>query len=279
MDEEIIQFENVSLAFEDNEVLREVSFTLYRGEIIVFFGVTGTGKTLLLKLALGLLKPDSGRITVLGTDITDLPETELFALREKIGMVFQEMALFDSLPVRENVAYRLMEESRFGGLDLSEEEIDRRVRESLHFVGLEHAVDKMPSELSGGMQRRVGLARALVTEPPVVLYDSPTAGLDPVTSQYILMHVIKLRDALGVSALYVTHRLQDAFILAGNTFDNAGMVVGRLLYGTIGPAERGGFEVETKTRILLLHDGEIYFKGTAKELLATQDSYVQRYLA
>ncbi len=279
MDEEIIQFENVSLAFEDNEVLREVSFTLYRGEIIVFFGVTGTGKTLLLKLALGLLKPDSGRITVLGTDITDLPETELFALREKIGMVFQEMALFDSLPVRENVAYRLMEESRFGGLDLSEEEIDRRVRESLHFVGLEYAVDKMPAELSGGMQRRVGLARALITEPPVVLYDSPTAGLDPVTSQYILMHVIKLRDALGVSALYVTHRLQDAFILANNTFDNAGMEVGRPLYGSIGSAERGGFQVETKTRILLLHDGGVYFKGTAKELLAAEDPYVQRYLA
>jgi phospholipid/cholesterol/gamma-HCH transport system ATP-binding protein len=279
MDEEIIRFENVSLAFEDNEVLREVSFTLHRGEIVVLFGVTGTGKTLLLKLALGLLKPDSGRITVLGTDITDLPETELFALREKIGMVFQEMALFDSLPVRENVAYRLMEESRFGDLDLSEEEIDRRVRESLHFVGLEHAVDKMPSELSGGMQRRVGLARALVTEPPVVLYDSPTAGLDPVTSQYILMHVIKLRDALGVSALYVTHRLQDAFILAGNSFDNAGMEVERPLYGTVGPAERGGFQVETKTRILLLHDGGIYFKGTAEELLTTEDAYVQRYLA
>ncbi len=278
-DEEVVRFDGVSLAFGGTVILREVSFSLHRGETCVLLGVTGTGKTQLLKLALGLLKPDSGRITVLGTDITDLPENELFPLRERIGMVFQEMALFDSLTVRENIAYRLIEERRFGNLDLTEDELDRRVLESLLFVGLENAIDKMPSELSGGMQRRVGLARALITEPPVVLYDSPTAGLDPVTSQYILTHVIKLRDALGVSSLFVTHRLQDAFILADNVYDKAGEQIDRPLYGSLRPAKHNGAREDTRTRILLLRDAGIAFMGTPAELLAADDSYVRRFLS
>ena len=278
MTEEVLRFDDVWLSFGDQDILRGIDLVLHRGETCILFGVTGTGKTLLLKLALGLLKPDRGRITVLGIDITDLPEEGLFPLRARIGIVFQEMALFDSLPVRDNVAYRLLEETRHGDTHIDEEEIDRRVRECLHFVGLEGAIDKMPSELSGGMQRRVGLARALITQPPVMLYDSPTAGLDPVTSQFILTHVIKMRDALGVSALYVTHRLQDAFILANNTFDMAGEELGRPLYGSIRPARQDEENGKNHTRVVLLHDGRVYFTGTPAELLAAGDPYVQRYL-
>ncbi|HEX9759701.1 MAG TPA: ATP-binding cassette domain-containing protein, partial [Candidatus Acidoferrales bacterium] len=175
MAEEVLRYERVRLGFGEEEVLRDVSFALHRGETLILLGATGTGKTLLLKLALGLLKPDAGRIYVLGTDITGLEEEELFPLREKLGIVFQEMALFDSLSVYENVAYRLIEETMHGELDLSGEEIERRVREVLRFVGLEDAIWKLPADLSGGMKRRVGLARALITEPPVLLYDSPTA--------------------------------------------------------------------------------------------------------
>ncbi|MFQ5778476.1 MAG: ABC transporter ATP-binding protein, partial [Terriglobia bacterium] len=217
--EEVIRFDQVTLGFGAIPVLDRVSLTLHRGETVVLLGATGTGKTLLLKLALGLLQPDRGRITVLGTDITGMREEELFPLRAQLGIVFQEMALFDSLPVYENVAYRLIEETVHGDANFSDEEIERRVRRELSFVGLEEAIWKLPAELSGGMKRRVGLARALITEPPVLLYDSPTAGLDPVTAQTILKLIIRLRDTRQTSSLYVTHRLQDAFILANNCFD------------------------------------------------------------
>lgn len=269
---EVIRFDGVSLAFGETEVLRDLSFALHRGETCVLLGVTGTGKTLLLKLALGLIKPDSGRITVLGTDITGLPEEALFPLRERIGIVFQEMALFDSLTVRENVAYRLIEETTHGNADYSDEEIEWRVRECLRFVELEEAIDKMPEELSGGMRRRVGLARALITEPPVLLYDSPTAGLDPVTAQTILALIAKLRDTRETSALYVTHRLQDTFILANHVFDES--------TGELRRVDGDGADgaQQTRTRVLLLRDGGIYFDGRPDELLADHDAYVQRYL-
>ena len=285
--EEVIHFDHVALAFGEHQVLRNISFALHRGETLVLIGVTGTGKTLLLKLALGLLKPDRGRIHVLGTDITGLEEDELFPLREKLGIVFQEMALFDSLNVYENVAYRLLEERVHGGAELPDEEIERRVREVLDFVELEEAIWKLPSELSGGMRRRVGLARALITEPPVLLYDSPTAGLDPITAQTILTLIIKLRDTRQASALYVTHRLQDAFILAHNVYDAAN--------GTLKPAPTDGRDPALRslgvggpaprslgvggTRFLLLRDGVIFFDGSPDELLAARDPYVQRYLA
>ncbi|OFV85985.1 MAG: hypothetical protein A3B65_05800 [Acidobacteria bacterium RIFCSPHIGHO2_02_FULL_67_57] len=275
---EVIRFDGVRLAFGRNVVLREVSFTLHRGETLVLLGVTGTGKTLILKLALGLLQPDAGRIRVLGTDITDLEEEALFPLREKLGIVFQEMALFDSLNVYENVAYRLIEDTVHGALELADEEIERRVRDVLRFVELEEAIWKMPDELSGGMKRRVGLARALITEPPVLLYDSPTAGLDPVTSQTILTLIIKLRDTRQASSLYVTQRLQDAFILANNVFDDSN--------GALKPVAGDGFQPErsrgaeaTKTRFLLLRDGGIHFEGTPEEILSTRDPYLQRFLA
>ncbi len=201
-----IVFENVAMSFGTNEVLRGVSFHLPRGETKAIFGVAGSGKSLILKLSLGLIRPDSGRIIVLGEDITHMREEDLFALRAKIGMVFQESALFDSLSVKENVAFRLMEEH-----GVYDDEIDRQVREVLRFVELEHTLDLDPSELSGGMRRRVAIARALITHPELLLYDSPTGGLDPVTSNTIIELIVKQRDVNHTSALLVTHRLQDAF--------------------------------------------------------------------
>jgi len=270
MAEEVLRYDRVRLGFGEDEVLRDVSFSLHRGETLILLGATGTGKTLLLKLALGLLKPDAGRIYVLGTDITELEEEELFPLREKLGIVFQEMALFDSLSVYENVAYRLIEETAHGGADFTDEEIELRVREVLRFVGLEEAIWKLPADLSGGMKRRVGLARALITEPPVLLYDSPTAGLDPVTAQTILTLILRLRDTRQASSLFVTHRLQDAFLLAGNTYDEE--------TGGLRPVGGNGVNV-TGTRFLLLRDGQIYFEGQPQDLLTADDPYVRRFLA
>lgn len=269
---EAIRLEHVSLGFADHEVLRDVSFAVPRGETRVLIGATASGKTLILKLILGLLKPDRGRIHVLGRDITDLEEEELFPLRAELGIVFQEMALFDSLPVRENVAYRLIEETVHGEADFSDEEIEKRVRTVLSFVDLEDAIEKMPAELSGGMRRRVALARALVTEPPVILYDSPTAGLDPVTAQTILTLIAKLRDTRQTSSLVVTHRLQDAFILSSNVFDEAS--------ASLRPAPGDGHgRGAPPTSFLLLRDGTIYFDGTPQELVAARDPYVQSFLA
>lgn len=269
---EAIRLDHVALSFADHEVLRDVSFIVHRGETRVLIGATATGKTLILKLILGLLKPDSGRIHVLGRDITDLEEEELFPLRAELGIVFQEMALFDSLPVRENVAYRLIEETIHGEAQFSDEEIEQRVRTVLSFVDLEDAIEKMPAELSGGMRRRVALARALATEPPVILYDSPTAGLDPVTAQTILTLIAKLRDTRQTSSLVVTHRLQDAFTLASNVYDEAN--------AALKPASSdGGRRGAPPTSFLLLRDGGIYFDGTPEELVAARDPYVQSFLA
>ena len=269
--EETIRFEGVSLAFGDNEVLRNLSFRVVRGETLVLIGATAGGKTLTLKLALGLLKPTSGRIHVLGHDITGMEEEELFPLREQLGIVFQEMALFDSLTVYENVAYRLIEETIHGDADFSDEEIERRVRQVLSFVDLEDAIWKMPAELSGGMKRRVALARALITEPPVILYDSPTAGLDPVTSQAILTLIARLRDTRQTTSLMVTHRLQDAFILASNVYDDA--------THELRPVGTNGGPAAPATRFLLLRDGGVYFDGAPADLLAAADDYLQRFLA
>src|SRR6201988_1763007 len=212
--EAAIIFDDVHLAFGDHQLLRGVSFHLPLGETKAIFGVAGSGKSTLLKLALGLLPPDSGRITVLGNEVTQLSEQDMFPLRSRLGMVFQESALFDSLTVRENVAYRLTEEH-----GIYDDEIDRRVRETLRFVELEHTLDLFPSELSGGMRRRVAIARAIISHPEVILYDSPTGGLDPVTSNTIVELIMKQRDVYKTSALLVTHRLQDAFTMASHEFD------------------------------------------------------------
>src|SRR5437899_147377 len=208
-----IVFEDVAIGFEGTQVLDGVSFELRRGETKAVLGVAGSGKSTILKLCLGLIRPDSGRVYVLGHDITTMSEEELFDLRSHIGIVFQESALFDSLTVRDNVAFRLTEEK------IPEQEIEQRVREALRFVELEHTLDMLPSELSGGMRRRVGIARAIITHPEILLYDSPTGGLDPITSTTIIELIMKQRDVYKTSALLVSHRLQDAFMLASHYYD------------------------------------------------------------
>jgi phospholipid/cholesterol/gamma-HCH transport system ATP-binding protein len=261
----VIVFDNVSVAFEDKTILDGISFQLARGETKAIFGVAGSGKSTILKLTLGLLKPDAGDIHVLGEDVTQMSEESLFELRRKIGMVFQESALFDSLTVRENVAFRLMEEH-----DLSEDEIERRVRESLSFVELEHTVDMFPSELSGGMRRRVAIARAIVTQPEILLYDSPTGGLDPVTSTTIIELIVKQRDVSKTSSLLVTHRLQDAFTMASHYFDRKS---NKML--PLPPGARG----EVPMGFLILRDGKIIFDGDVHELAVSKDEYIREFIS
>lgn len=260
-----IVFEDVHLAFEDNEVLRGVSFQLPFGETKALFGVAGSGKSTILKLALGLLAPDSGRITVLGNEVTQMREQDLFPMRGKLGMVFQESALFDSLTVRENVAYRLMEE-----LGIYDDAIDQRVRESLRFVELEHTLDLFPSELSGGMRRRVAIARAIITQPELLLYDSPTGGLDPVTSNTIVELIMKQRDVYRTSSLLVTHRLQDAFTLATHEFDSKTSQL-RVL-------PRGQY-CDVPMSFLILRDGKVIFDGDVRQLTHTKDEYIREYIS
>jgi phospholipid/cholesterol/gamma-HCH transport system ATP-binding protein len=261
----VIVFEDVVLAFEDKPILDGISFALARGETKAIFGVAGSGKSTLLKLAMGLVRPDAGRIYVLGNDIARMREEELFALRRSIGMVFQESALFDSLRVRDNVAYRLMEEGNIG-----DDEIDKRVREALSFVELEHTIDKFPSELSGGMRRRVAIARAIITQPEILLYDSPTGGLDPVTSTTIIELIVKQRDVYKTSSLLVTHRLQDAFIMASHCFDKRANKMIPLPPGAKGEVPMG---------FLILRDGKIIFDGDVQELTQTRDEYIREYIS
>jgi phospholipid/cholesterol/gamma-HCH transport system ATP-binding protein len=260
-----IVFEDVAIAFGDNEVLRGVSFCLPHGETKALFGIAGSGKSTILKLAMGLIKPDRGRIVVLGEDVTGMREEDLFELRRKIGIVFQESALFDSLTVRDNVAFRLIEER-----DVPEGEIERRVREALRFVELENTLDKFPSELSGGMRRRVAIARAIITQPEVLLYDSPTGGLDPVTSTTIVELIIKQRDVYKSSSLLVTHRLQDAFMMAKNFFDTRTNSMQPLP-----PGSRG----DVPMSFLLLRDGKVIFDGDAHELAHSRDEYIREYIS
>ncbi len=258
-----IQFSDVHIGFNDGDILRGVSFTAKTRETLVLLGETGTGKTLTLKMAAGLLSPDRGLIEVLGNRVSSMSEHDLLAFRRKVGFVFQEGALFDSLTVADNVAYRLTEDG------LSQDEIVPRVEEVLRFVELEHTMDLLPSELSGGMRRRVSIARALVNHPPIVLYDSPTAGLDPITSQTIITLILRLRDVYGVTSLLATHRLQDGFALANFRFDPKSRRVSR-----DSPSDQN----LTPTRFLVLRDGRVYFEGSPDEILASKDPYLQRFL-
>jgi phospholipid/cholesterol/gamma-HCH transport system ATP-binding protein len=262
---EAIVFENVELTFDQRTVLDGISFRLAHGETKAIFGVAGSGKSTILKLALGLIKPDAGRIVVLGEDVTAMREDDLFDLRRRVGIVFQESALFDSLTVRENVAFRLLEEGNVG-----EREVEERVREALSFVELEHTVDLFPAELSGGMRRRVAIARTIITHPEVLLYDSPTGGLDPVTSNTIIELVVKQRDVYHTSSLLVTHRLQDAFTMGTHYFDRTANAMKPLP-----PDSRETVPM----RFLILRDGRIIFDGDLQALRETRDEYIREYIS
>ena len=259
-----IVFEDVVLSFGDKAVLDGISFRLARGETKAIFGISGTGKSTILKLALGLVKPDSGRIFVLGEEVTAMKEEQLFDLRRKLGMVFQESALFDSLTVEDNVAFRLIEEH------VPYEELHQRVLEVLRFVELEHTVNLFPSELSGGMRRRVAIARAIITQPEVMLYYSPTGFLDPVTSTTIIELLVKQRDVYHTSALLVTHRLQDAFVMATHSFNPKTNHMEQVPEGQ---------HRDLNTNFLVLREGKIIFSGNASELVYSQDEYIKEYLS
>jgi phospholipid/cholesterol/gamma-HCH transport system ATP-binding protein len=263
-----IKFESVRIAFEEGDILRGVSFHVQQRETLVLLGETGTGKTLSLKLAAGLLRPSEGNIQVLGRDVSHMAERDLLAFRRQMGFVFQEGALFDSMTVGDNVAYRLIEDG------VKDEEIEPRVLEVLRFVELEHTTDLFPSELSGGMRRRVSIARALINQPPIVLYDSPTAGLDPITSQTIITLILRLRDLYGVTALLATQRLQDGFALANFHFDAA---TKRVVHN-VSNGNAAGAAKTAATRFLVLREGGVYFQGGQEELVSTKDEYLKRFL-
>jgi len=263
-EEAAILFSNVWLGFAEGPILRGLSFSVRKGETLILLGETGTGKTLALKLASGLLSPDSGEVRALGQEVSSKNEEALLEFRRQVGFVFQEGALFDSLTVGENVGYRLMEDK------MPAEQIEPRVHEVLRFVELEHTIDQLPAELSGGMRRRVSIARALITHPPIVLYDSPTAGLDPITSQTIITLILRLRDVYGVTSLLATHRLQDGFGLANFHFDPQTRAVRR--------DALAGRSSQSATRFLVIREGKIYFEGNPEELLNSKDPYLRRFL-
>ena len=259
----IIDFQNVSITFERDPVLQNVSFQVHRGETRILLGPAGGGKSVIMKLANGLMQPDRGTVCVFGKDLSKVSDREMFELRANIGMVFQESALFDSLTVEDNVAYRLHEE----GEPL--EETHKRVVEALRFVELEQAINKFPSELSGGMRRRVSIARAIITGPELLLYDSPTGGLDPITSTTIIELVVKQRDVSGATALLITHRLQDAFTLATHRFSQS--------TGHMEPIPDAG--IDPSTRFLVLNEGRIFFDGSTQELVHSTDPWLKEYIA
>jgi phospholipid/cholesterol/gamma-HCH transport system ATP-binding protein len=261
----IVVFDGVSLAFDENVVLRDVSFTLIVGHTKVILGASGAGKSTVLKLILGLLRPDAGVIWVNGERVDLMAERELMRVRADLGMVFQEGALFDSLTVRENVGYKLYEEMRVPHADA-----DRRVEEVLGFVGLGEYIDRRPSELSGGQRRRVAIARAMAAKPRILLYDEPTTGLDPITAQTVDDEIIKLRDLEGVSSILVTHQLRDAFYVATHTAVRNG---GRV---QIVPAEPDKAE---EAEFIMLRDARIVFEGHAAELRGSGDPYLKTFLS
>jgi phospholipid/cholesterol/gamma-HCH transport system ATP-binding protein len=264
-DDQIIVFDHVSLAFDDTVVLRDVSFELRRGHTKVILGASGAGKSISLKLILGLLKPDNGKVWVNGQLVNDFSEEQMMKVRADIGMVFQEGALFDSLTVAENVGYKLYEET-----DQPLDAIRRRVEEVLGFVRLSQFIDRKPSELSGGQRRRVAIARAMAVKPRVLLYDEPTTGLDPITSTTIDEEIVKLRDFEEVTSILVTHQLRDAFFVATQEAIRRGDTVD---FEDAGPAKL------QEAEFMMLKDGIIIFEGTADELRASTDPYIQAFLS
>jgi phospholipid/cholesterol/gamma-HCH transport system ATP-binding protein len=264
-DAPVVVFDHVSLAFDEKVVLKDVSFTLLPGHTMIILGASGAGKSMTLKILLGLIKADGGAVWVNGTRIDQLTEEEIMPVRADLGMVFQEGALFDSLTVRENVGYRLYEETR-QPLD----KVDRRVEEVLGFIGLGEFIDRMPSELSGGQRRRVAIARAMAAKPKLLLYDEATTGLDPITATTVDDEILKLRDLESVSSILVTHQLRDAFYIATH---KAVRENGKL---RIVPAE--GHKAE-EAEFIMLKDGLICFEGDAEALRGSKDEYVQKFLS
>ncbi|MGA3263278.1 MAG: ATP-binding cassette domain-containing protein [Terracidiphilus sp.] len=258
----VVAFRNVSIAFNGHPVLEDISFSVAPGETRIVFGPAGVGKSVLLKLVNGLLRPDRGSILLFGEEISSMPEEKQFHLRTRTGMVFQEGALFDSLSVRDNVAYQLIQER------VDDDEIDRRVRDALRFVELEETFDYFPSSLSGGMKRRVAIARAFIHQPELLLYDSPTGGLDPVTSTTIIELIVKERDVHRTPSLLVTHRLQDAFTLCTHRFDPG--------QGSMVPLPKG--ETDPDTTFLMLEEGRLIFDGSLYDLVHTQNKFVREFL-
>jgi phospholipid/cholesterol/gamma-HCH transport system ATP-binding protein len=258
----MVEFDDVSIGFEGHQVLSNVSFSVAHGETRILLGPAGGGKSVLMKLANGLIEPDSGEIRVFGRSLREMTQKEMFDMRAHVGMVFQESALFDSLNVEDNVAYRLEEEH------VDPKEIHERVLEALRFVELEHVIDKFPSELSGGMRRRVSIARAIISRPDLILYDSPTGGLDPITSTTIIELVVKQRDVSHTTCLLITHRLQDAFTLATHRFNPQEKRMDRIPDNGIDPS----------TKFLVLNEGHIVFDGTTLELTHSTDPWLKEYI-
>lgn len=262
-DPPILVFDDVSFGFDDNLALRHVSFELRRGDTLIIHGAAGSGKTLLLKIALGLLEATTGQVRLFGQDVTRLPEREWFDVRSRIGVLFQEGGLFDSFTIEENVGYPLLNQRL---LRVPEEQVQPRVEQSLEFVELGHTLAKFPSELSGGMRRRVGIARAIVTQPELLLYDSPTAGLDPITANTIMALIVKGRDMRGATTMIVTHRHQDGEILDRYRYDERS--------GGLRAVPEGD---STRTRYLVMREGSIAFLGAAQDFDCCQDAYVAKF--
>jgi len=260
-----IEFRNVTMIFDGRKVLNDLSFKVMKGETKIILGGSGCGKSTTIKLVLGLLKPDSGQILVDGEDVTEYAETDMMKVRKKIGMIFQEGALFDSLSVYENVAFKLHEQG------VPEDDVEGEVRRMLRFVNLEDAIDKMPSELSGGMRRRVGIARALVGDPKIVMFDEPTAGLDPPTARTICELAMKLRDLEDVSSIFVTHEMNNLDYLTSE-------------YAVVNEAGDVVFEKEGEklclinSKVLMMRDGQVIFSGTDETLRKADDPYIHRFL-
>jgi phospholipid/cholesterol/gamma-HCH transport system ATP-binding protein len=262
----ILRFEHVSVSFDGVPALEDISFEVRQGDGRIVLGAAGSGKTVLLKTALGLVRPDSGRVYLFGENITGMKEQELFDIRSKIGMLFQEGALFDSLTIEENVAYPLLNQKC---IQCPGEDVEKRVTDALHFVELDQTLARFPSELSGGMRRRAGIARAVVTEPPLLLYDSPTAGLDPITAHTIMALIIKERDVANTTTLIVTYRYRDGDLMANFRYNPEN--------GQLVPARENGHRPQLRTRFMVLREGKLYFEGTQEELEASSDSYIAKF--
>ena len=268
----LLRFDNVHLSFDEVRALDGVSFDLSAGETRVVLGASGSGKTTLLKTAIGLIKPDSGSVSLFRQEITHLEEFQLFDIRSQVGVLFQEGGLFDSITVAENVAYPLLNQRKH---TVDPAEVDTRVHEALRFVELEHTLDKYPSELSGGMRRRVGIARAVVTDPPLVVYDSPTAGLDPITANTIMELIAKERDVQNTANLIVTQRYQDGQLMANFRYNRN--------RGHLEPVSHNGGGTDrglnpTHTIFMVMKEGRVVFEGTQAELEAVNDPYVSKFV-